>query len=145
MNTRELKAKQAELILIAGRIIENSPYKLSELLSDYEKDKKSFKHTDYIKGWCSARGLGNANLIVEFLGLVSSAKNTVISIQTLPSQIDYRMPYKTIQQKANTIIELLYEKQRKEILELINTAMDNYYYKEIGPNGETASDYDELF
>jgi len=70
---------------------------------------------------------------------IKEAKNAIISFETLPSQIDYVLPYKTEANKAHDFINSLPEKIKVSVVKQIENEVGEYY-SETG-----AAQYDCLF
>lgn len=70
---------------------------------------------------------------------IQKSKQEIIEYRTLPSQIDYRLPYKIKADKAEKYIRTLNTDLQKAIFNEIDAEV-NAYYSEHG-----AAQYDELF
>jgi hypothetical protein len=76
--------------------------------------------------------------------IVKNAADTIISMQTLPPQIDYVTPGEKLElKKAEEIIENLSESEKLEVTEYINNEIDSYYSED--ENGISIAYLDSLF
>jgi len=75
---------------------------------------------------------------------ITTAIQAVVNYHTLPSQIDYRLPWRIKAFEAERVIDALPKRMAKRVWKSI-TRRINQYYSPVTPEGYSAADLNEMF